>query len=674
MYPLRLLAFLLACAAAAPAQSRVTIGANVLHENQYVDLDTGTVLSRARLESVRAEWKLETDEGRMRLVPCEGATLARWDGRLGADGPEPDPETFSDKPVKVEGQVSIAGKTSEGRAFKAILTPPWPPSFGAYATMISRSGPAELQIDFAIAPSGAPAAPPAQNLRAHYLAGKGIVAWQAAPNSRWRVEWFRPGVERADGNIVVSDGRAEIGGLAEGKVYRIEVRPVTDSGFEGEPRAVPLLAGGQGLLRFKLEANLEKSFQQGVALDLRQGRAAAGDPDCMFDWSFVSAPEGGGVQWLGDEKADFDDTRALPEFGYRSRVMASLKGGVYAVRMRDGRFAKIWFDWDRQSRDRGRIADVHGLILADGGLRFNSPPEGLRGSFEKGCVRLSWSASTGAARYAVTRRDGSATEDLGTTAECSFEDAKPPLYGSPEYGVCWIGADGVRSAPASAVVETWPPEYARGTAKIEWIGGSFDFRTFKATNDHRGNGAAEADIRFDRRAMAAEGIPLICEGGIAKDAPGEFGRFDWKEAIRFRRGNPETRVFIPHRLDGPVVVRLLTRDGGYAHVRLEQADGFDLKMTWVHLAQPKPPDLDTMARELVEKAPQPAEGESKTFEDLVAKLGDDDAEARDAAEAALKEAGLKAVRALVDAARKTEDAELRGRALRIIEKTWLETE
>ncbi|MCE9583739.1 MAG: hypothetical protein K8T20_14755, partial [Planctomycetes bacterium] len=60
---------LLFCAAAASAQSRVEFGTGVVHENQYIDIETGTVLSKARLESVRAEWKLEVDSGGLRVIP-----------------------------------------------------------------------------------------------------------------------------------------------------------------------------------------------------------------------------------------------------------------------------------------------------------------------------------------------------------------------------------------------------------------------------------------------------------------------------------------------------------------------------------------------------------------------------------------------------------------------------
>lgn len=674
MRPFRFSALLLACASAASAQSRVTVGANVIHEDQYVDLDTGTVLSRAKLESVRAEWNLEAEDGVLKLVPCEGVKLARWDGRLGADDPEPDPETFSDKPVKVEGQTSIAGKTSEGRRFKALLTPAWPASFAAYASLFARAGPIELQVDFVIAPVDVPAVPPARSLHARFSGGRGIVTWNTAGDDRWRVSWFRAGVETADGSLEVAAGRAEIENLAEGKVYRVEVRPLLESGAEGEPRVVPLFAGATGLLSFHFETNLEDTVQRGLGLDLRKGGVAAGDADCTFDWSSVRSAEGGGVQWLGDARADFEDTRPLPEFGYRSRVMTSEKGGVFAVRLRDGRYAKVWVDWDRRSRERGRIAEIHGLVLAGGGLRFLSPPSEIRGSFADGRVKLSWRGVTDASGYAVTRKVGGVLEELGSVREGAFEDAKPPMFGSPEYGVCWIDADGVRSAPGSVSVDTWPKEYTRGSTQIDWTGGTFDFRTFRASGTFGGNPTAEADLRFDRKGMAAEGTPLVCEGGIAADVPVEFGRFDWKEAVRFRRASPDTKVYIPRHLEKPIVVRLLTRDGGYAHVRFEKSEGFSLKMTWVHLAKPQAPALEALARELLAKAPQPAEAEQKAFEELVAKLGADAADEREAAEEKLQAAGLPAVRALAAVALKSEDAELKARAARILEAIWQETE
>ncbi len=674
MHISRLGALLLACASAASAQQRVTIGTNVLHADQYVDLDSGTVLSRARLESARAEWRLEASEGRLELVPCEGVKLARWDGRLGADDPEPDPETFSDKAVKVEWQTSIAGITSEGRAFKALLTPPWPATFAAYAPYLTRAGKIELQVDFAIAPGEAPAMPPARSLHARYSGGRGIATWNADGKQKWRVTWFRSGVEKADGTSEVTEGRAEIEGLAEGKVYRIEVRPLMDSGDEGEPRVVPLLAGSNGPLNFRFEYNMEDRAQLGVGLDLRKGGVATGDADCTFDWSSVRAADGGGVQWLGEARANFDDTRPLPEFGYRSQVMVSEKGGVFAVRMRDGRYAKIWIDWDRRSRERDRIAEIHGLVLAGGGLRFLPPPSELRGTFAGGRVKLSWRGVTDASGYAVTRKDGVVVEELGSVREGAFEDAKPPMFGSPEYGVCWIDADGVRSAPASIRVDTWPKEYARGTAKIEWISGSFDFRTFRASGAAGGDPAAEADFHFDRNGMAAQGIPLVCEAGIAADIPGEFGRFDWKEAVGFRRAKPDTKIYIPHHMQKPIVARMLTRDGGYAHVRFEKSEGFSIKMTWVHLSKPQAPALEALARELLAKAPQPAAAEQKTFEELVAQLGAEGADEREAAEQKLGAAGLPAVRALAEVALKSEDAELRARAARILEAIWRETE
>jgi len=670
----RPLAILLVCAGFAAAQARVEIGAGVVHESQYFDVDTGTVLSKARLESVRAEWKLEVDGDSVRVVPCPGATLARWDGRLGTDGPEPNPAAFLEKPVTVAGPLSIAGRTSEGRLFKALLTPPWPESFSNRAGILGRQVGSDIQVDFALFPDGDSAGPAALDIRAHCRQGKGVVTWRDAGKGSWRVEWFRNGVKRHDGSVTVDGPRAELDGLEEGKIYRVVVTPVGEGIADGEPRSVPLLAAEQGLRKFRFESNLEGGAQ-GIAVDLSEGREGSARPDCTFDYTFVRAPEGGGVQWLGDEKADFTGNKELPEFGYRSRVMISQKGGVFAVRMRDGRFAKVWFDWDRQSRERMRIIEVHGLVLLGGGRGSNPPPEGFTGTFKDGGVQLNWRRVKDAARYVIASRDGDGDEaELGETETLAFVDQKALPLRSVEYSLCWIDADGVRSAPAIAVVETWPPEYARGSATIRWIDGSFDFRTFKATDRMGRNNAVESDFRFDRMGAGREGIPLVCDAGIAKEIPGEFGRFDWKEAARFKRDGPETTIYIPHHLEKPVVLRLLTRDGGYAHVRFERMDGFDLKMSWVHLTAPKIPDFATMSRKLLERAPEMTAEQSKEMKDLVAQLAADDAEAREAAEKRLTEAGMKAIRELVEASTTSKDAEQRARIARVMEKIWIETE
>ncbi|KAF0243491.1 MAG: hypothetical protein FD180_3381 [Planctomycetota bacterium] len=664
MNTLRLFAVVLACAAAASAQSRVTIGANVLHDEEYIDLDTGTVLSKARFETARAEWKLATTaEGQLQLAPCEGATIAAWDGRLGADGPEPDPATFKGEPVMVDRQISLAGRTSEGRPCKVLVTPVWPASAAQLAPLFSLGGPRELQVEFAVAPGAEWPAPAAKDVRAVFAKGRGLVTWSG--QGKWRVDWFQAGAEKAEGSMVVEKGCGELKGLEEGKVYRVEIRPLGDSGVEGEPRAVPLFAGECSFLDFdfKMEASLTTG-----GLDLEHGCASATDANFHFDGRFLRTVSPGGAQWLGEEKSVFDDPGPLPEFGYRTLVLASEKGGVYAVRLHDGRYAKVWFDREPGSRDW--TVKVRGRVLAGGGLRLNLPPEGLRGTFDaKGHVRLTWSPSKDAARYVVLRCDGDARVELGGIDGCEFVDTNPPKFSGPEYRVSWIDADGILSAPAFATVDTWPPGFAHGSGRIRCVASSFDFRTFTVRD-----GGGEADFSF-ASARDRKGIPLSCDGGIAKDVPGEFGRFDWKEAKSFKRSHPETEIHIPDHLKEPFVVRLLTRDGGYAHVRFEPGDRndeYDLDVTWVLLAVTGPPDLETMEQELLPRVP--ADADEKTCAELVAKLGADSVEERDAAQKALEKAGLKAVRALILAARTTKDTELRARATRILEKIWDESE
>ncbi|MHC4958874.1 MAG: HEAT repeat domain-containing protein [Planctomycetota bacterium] len=476
---------------------------------QYIDLDAGTVLSRPKVGAQVADFRLLRRGKDFALV------------QLGGDG---QPLMFQWHPGLEAKQRNIV-KTSGGRFARLRAIPSNSYAFGALSV--------ECELNLALTrefPDGA------KYMDATWKEGAFTVTW-SGPGGRYIV---RSGPVTAN----VSGTTAVLKGLAPGKLHRIDVVRIAESGLHTAPTVATFAAGPRRVVRKKI-ALPGQWFKGGGGIDLRRLETDDAGADVTFYLYGVYAP--GGVQKMGSGEKDFRTRNLLPIGSYKPFHHRLDHDDVYAIRLRDGRYAKVWIRHDGNGRIvNGMIADC--VLLAGGGHRLRTMVTGLRWERRKGKIHLRWNPAE--ADHYVVRLGSGKQLWKGTAQECTLTLAPNAFH---EIEVAAVsGKKGGESVPAKARAHTYPSRFRVGTFTLQ-SGKSYSFTR------------NVIDARFVELKLAGTGRLLMLQAPHGIVTHRRFGdvRGPWPA------GATATQLNTDSRRPATQTFRVKSSEGGIASVRIK---------------------------------------------------------------------------------------------------------
>ncbi len=495
--------------AQAAVERRVVRHTATVVAGQYVDLDSGTVLSRPQVGELKADlafvgsghrlaWQLLTTAGDQTDVP------------LGA------PFSF----------------TTDGGGAAELTSHP-----------LGTQHPALSVITWSLLPGGGeiPAIPTGVSMRwkdGHYeLDGLGpawLVVAKAAGKSK---EWIGSG------------GTLRVLELAANTPHRFEVSrvvaKVASAPFvitcEPKPRVVHAVVSFEG-----------RWFQKTGGLRLDPPKAfCERDFDVEFFLYGIHVP-GGGIQKMGKGTALFRELLTLPATRYLPAHSSIRHDTVFAVRTRDGRYAKLHLTGVNGDIRNGMSVRI--AYIASGGASLPEPPSNLTWKRVRDGVRFSWDSPTHAVgQYVLT---------IGslqfTTKETSLFVAD--LKADKTY-TARLRADlasGASTGLISTELHTYPPSVTVGSFTINNSGESFSFDTLQVV-------AAPGDMGITNSAGGASSLRITLPHGGLSSRP--YGDFTHDEPPS-RKVNVNTDSRKPHTQS--FLVR--SAKGGLASVKIKTVD------------------------------------------------------------------------------------------------------
>jgi hypothetical protein len=645
-------ALLLLSSAGITAASDLLTGEATLYEDQYFDMDEGVSLGAATAGGARADFVFDRVRGELSLLPQSGARLAaapwseffEWQDVVDLKTPAPDAIPLAD-------EMTLTGVTSEGRAFRACVQLSWKsllrPTWGA-----SGSDHPFIAFDFVVQRDGTPLLPaPVGPLKSRFEGNTLLVTWRDDGGSSWRVRWSPSDAPGSLTRIDVDEPEIRIEPNVSGAALRVRVTRRLEGGGESAPRDIACPVAPRGIRRTFLD--LPDTHAHEYRINLRDGCDDPEDPDWIPYFWGMKTPQGGGIRWLGEGRAAFDAAHLLPESGYARRWEQFRANYVYAIRLRDGRFVKVWVLPQTDVRD-GLKAEI--VFLEGGGRTIPPGPRNLKATFDGRSVRLTWIPVPGVRDYAVLQRDGAASKELARVqgAEALLENVETSAILT--LAVAGAADGGLATDLSEVCVPTFSEGFRYGTCELDAFGSDgFDFSTHESVAP-----ATAGDLWITSSAGGASSLTFRGPSGIESGIADAFGKFDKAETlptgrdIRSDDRRPDTMSF-----------RVASSEGGFAHVRIRDAHGMRVTLEYVYL----PPEekrgpakrLAEVVEALAGRARRLTEPERAAVLREVGRLADDAPATRQSAEDALAESGPEAAELLYEQWKATSDEEVRAR-------------
>ncbi len=509
-----------------------------------MDLDTGLLLPAARFRTFVADLAFGRDGGGFYLEPVHGGVTA-------VGTAESPPAELSTERIRISrlhtGPLVVFVRTDRGFARVELMVAD-PYSTGSAA------------LRWVVVPPKNPVFLPAPaDLDAAWIDGKLQVSW-SGEQTRWLVE-----VTSGDkvSKVTCGEPRTLLADLDPRASHRVLVRGLTAAGdvtlpadiVRHGPRQVPVVE----LVEFG-----DSWYDRAGGLSLTRGEVAVTDADVVFYLYGVFVP-GGWVTLLGKGRAAFDALHRLPA-GPFPPVHGRLNDGeVLAVRLADGRYAKLLLEQTGDHIVQGMR--VHCVFLPDGRRTLLAPPAELKVERTDAGPRVTWQAGAGAARYRVNVAGRAPVETAQTTLVLAGLPADQVL----ECEVAAIGADGEVSGPGRHVVVTHGPEVKHGTGSIQaGNGGGFDF--VRGEPVARG---VQGDVAIVNSAGGASAL-TFASAAIAPGGASAFGAFPPESSLQFGK-TLQSDVGVA----GSERFYVRTADGGIASVRITVRDFPDVAIEYV---------------------------------------------------------------------------------------------
>lgn len=280
---------------------------------------------------------------------------------------------------------------------------------------------------------------------------------------RWKPEearfLVRFKVGDREGALTVHSGEVEIPDARGAGPCRVEVRGLRARGVVTLPASLVRFGADQPARRGEVVFQ-GRWYDATGGLSLRRGEVATDDADVVFYLYGVYAP-GGGVQKVGAGDDAFRALSTLPATGYLPSYGRLDAWDVLAVRIADGRLAKL-FLVPNDGRDLTRGMRVRCVFLPDG--RDRCLPAPLDCAFARGAagIRLTWAPVEGAVRYRIETGARPAHE-TAETRQVLADLAADRLH---RVAVVAIDALGGESDPCHIDAHTFGEGYRVGTFRL----------------------------------------------------------------------------------------------------------------------------------------------------------------------------------------------------------------
>jgi hypothetical protein len=512
----------------------------------FVDLDTGVALPQATLQRLAADLRIDRDGTGFFFAPQLGGMPA------GESDLEPG-ERWTQDAIFIDWHHGHESRTAFVRTDRGAVA-------RVTVTIIDPYSTASCLLQWILAPAGSAAFLPApRDLATAWTDGGLAITWSGdAP--RYLIEVETDGKvtkQTSDANKVV------IAGLAPDGVHHVRVRGL----FDGGRVTLPAAGVQHGRRRMPMRGEViypDRWYDKTGGLSLTRGVAATADAEVVFYLYGVYVP-GGGIQKIGRSGEEYRALAELPERGYLPVYGRIDANDVYAVRIADGRYAKLWIDPTDGSDERSGM-HVHFAFLADGRRRMLAAPGDVTTELPADGVRLTWPAVDGAERYRVISSGLKVPVETPTPGVLLRELPRERMH---VVEVVAIGADGEESDARVADVATYGPGFRIGRFQLRTQNAGIDLLT-QAAVELRGDGSAPPalDLQFDGGAGNYNSMNFKTPFGACDCGELPFGAFPAADAkLKF-----EQRHYSDDRKPGFERFLLRTHDGGLASIRIRKRD------------------------------------------------------------------------------------------------------
>ncbi len=522
----------------------------------FVDLDTGIILPTRDRKPLHADLLFDRDGQGFFVQAMAGAIVARQtDTTPGGE--------WSEERQRL-GSIDAATSTWFVRTDRGVAR-----------VTISIADPyttASAMLQWVVVPPGAPVFLPAPTgLEANWQGKQLAVSWQGN-EPRWLVE-IETGT--AVQKLTCETPRALLADLAPEGVHRIRVRGIGAAGAISLPAEVVQFKRRQVPIRGTVPYP-DNWYRTTGGLSVGRGEAATEDAEIVFYLYGVYVP-GGGVQKVGQGVHAWRTLVELPESGYLPTYGRLDDHEVLAVRLADGRYAKLWLEPSQQSDVRSGMV-VHFTFLPDGRRRLLPPPEEPGWQVENGAPVLKWTPIANAASYRV--------KVAGREQPLETKEAQMRIEGLP--GKCVIdvelqsvGTDGEVSEPATLAVHTLGPTAVVGRCTVRAQAGGVVFATGQSVPEGQ-----PCDLALVGGAGGSELLRFAARGGVAPAGGRAFGEFPTDQGVTLADGFDSD---VRDRNADLFFVR--TAEGGRASVRITSRGwpGTEIEYVWL---PPPPRKLD----------------------------------------------------------------------------------
>jgi hypothetical protein len=481
------------CLAAQEPDPLPTERTQLVAPGSLLDLDTGVSLPPYARQVTQVDLRLDRDGAGHFIEPLRG----------GIEASPNDVEPVSDdwKPVRIRaarqgGTVTFFARTDRGVARVSWFV------CDAFST-------GSYVLRWVVVPPKNPVfLSPPSDLAAEWDGGSLVVTWKGE-HSRWLVE------VDSDGQVhkhTTEQPRIALAGLAPAGRHRIRVRgsTATDVGLPADVvQHGPRQAARRGTVEFP-----GRWYDQHGGLRLSLGDADVEQAEVVFYLYGVYVP-GGGVRKVGTGEKAFRELVSLPDGEYPPVHGRLDSGDVLAVRIGDGRHARIWLE-PSQGDDLREGMRAHFAFLPDGRRHLQTPPIRPTATSNGTAVEVRWEKPPGAGRFRLTIPGRPPIETPSDTARVEGLPPKKVL----EIEIVGIATNGEESDPSRVTAHTYGAEARLGTAVLKARAGGFDFVGGRAAAD-----GERCDLALIGGAGGAQMLRFRAEGGIAPAAGSEFGDF-----------------------------------------------------------------------------------------------------------------------------------------------------
>lgn len=497
-----------------------------------VDLDTGLILRGREHRSFKADLRFDRDGAGFYLEPLFGG-LAAGPGDVAPVG------EWAPGRIRIARHAQAAtvmfARTDRGVARVELLVA------DPYST-------ASAVLRWVVVPPKQPVfLPPPEELAANWVQGRLEVTWKGE-HTRWLIEVHSDGRVRKE---TTGERKIQLDGLSMQGLHRIFVRGLTAANEVSMPGEVVQHGARRPPERGVLEFP-DRWYDKASGIKLSDGTVAVEDAEVVLYLYGVSVP-GGGVLKMGSGASAYAALSELPARGYPPVYGRLDDHDVLAVRLRDGRYGKLWLEPAKSDVRSGMR--VHFAFLADGRSRLLAPPGDAVFEMTAGGPRLRWQPSPGAVSYRITV-PGKAAALAVTKPEVVLQELPPDRLFDCE--LVAVGEDGAISDVSRAPVHTYGPDAKVGRGTLQAQSGGFVFASGQSVKD-----AKESDLALTGGAGGSAWLSFTASGGAAPGGKYAFGEFtDGKQLTFQQEVGSDTREVDSERF----YVR--TADGGMASVRI----------------------------------------------------------------------------------------------------------